>query len=81
MSISCFFDRYGIHIQAFVDFVNGKLIVFQSSSPQTYFKNMYSISHKKSRNEDENTWYLVHTIFEHVQQNVSPRLTQIIFPG
>ena len=32
-----FFDRNEIHIQAFVDFINGKLIIFQSSSPQKYF--------------------------------------------
>ena len=34
------FDRYEIHIQAFVDFISGKFIIFQSSSPQKYFKNM-----------------------------------------
>ena len=33
-----FLDRYEIHIQAFVHFINGKLIIFQSSSPQKYFK-------------------------------------------
>ena len=33
-----FFDRYEIHIQAFVDFINGKLIICQSSAPQNYFK-------------------------------------------
>ena len=33
-----FFDRNEIHLQAFVDFINGKLIIFQSSSPQKYFK-------------------------------------------
>ena len=33
-----FFDRYEIHIQAFLLFINGKLIIFQSSSPQNYFK-------------------------------------------
>ena len=37
-----FFDRYEIHIQAFVDFINGKLIIFQSSSPQKYFEDIYS---------------------------------------
>ena len=39
-----FFDRYEIHIQAFLYFINGKLIICQSSSPQNYFKNMYSKS-------------------------------------
>ena len=33
-----FFDRYEIHIQAFVHFIDGKCIIFQSSSPQNYFK-------------------------------------------
>ena len=33
-----FFDRYEIHIQVFVHFINGKLIIFQSSAPQKYFK-------------------------------------------
>ena len=38
-----FFDRYEIQIQAFLKFINGQFIIFRSSSPQTYFKNMYSI--------------------------------------
>ena len=33
-----FFDRYEIHIQASVHFIDGKLIMFQASSPQEYFK-------------------------------------------
>ena len=33
-----FFDRYEIHIQAFVHSNNGILIIFKSSSPQNYFK-------------------------------------------
>ena len=36
------FDRYEIHIQAFLYFTNGKLIIFQSSSPYNYFQKMYS---------------------------------------
>ena len=32
-----FFDRNEIHIQAFVDFINGKLIIFRSSSSQYIF--------------------------------------------
>ena len=36
-----FFDRYEIHIQAFVDFINGKLIIFQSSSPQNIIWEIY----------------------------------------
>ena len=37
-----FFDRYEIHIQAFVDVINGKLIIFRSSSPQNCFEDIYS---------------------------------------
>ena len=33
-----FFDRYEIRIQAFADFIHGKLIIFRSSSPQNYFR-------------------------------------------
>ena len=32
-----FVDRYLIHIQAFVDFIDG-IIIFRSSSPQNYFR-------------------------------------------
>ena len=58
-----FFDRSEIHIQAFVDFINGKLIKFQTSSPQNYFRNMYSYFHKIKQTQ-ENTWYPGHTCFE-----------------
>ena len=37
-----FFDRNKIHIQAFVDFINGKLIIFQSSSPQNIIWEIYT---------------------------------------
>ena len=43
-----FFDRYEIHIQAFLLFINGKLIICQSSSPQNYFQNMYSENTRNS---------------------------------
>ena len=55
------FDRYEIHIQGFVHFINRKLSIFQSSSPQTYFKNMYSNSHNTKTNKKRNTWYIGHT--------------------
>ena len=46
ISISCFFDRYEIHIQDLVDFINGKLIIFQYSSSQNIFCkfNIFKIS-------------------------------------
>ena len=37
-----FFDRNEIHIQAFVDFMNGKLIIFRSSSPQKHIIQIYT---------------------------------------
>ena len=37
-----FFDTNEIHIQAFLLFINGKLFIFQSSSPQNYFGDIYS---------------------------------------
>ena len=33
-----FFDRYEIHIQAFVDFTNGKLIIFNPDLHNMFFK-------------------------------------------
>ena len=43
-----FFDRYETHIQAFVDFINGKLIIFSPHLHKTYFQNMYSHFHDKN---------------------------------
>ena len=48
------FDRYEIPIQAFVDFIDGKFIIFRSSSPQNYFKNMYSHFHQQFRGNTNN---------------------------
>ena len=39
-----FFDRYEIHIQAIVDFINGKCITFRSSSSQNIY--IYIIKHE-----------------------------------
>ena len=36
------FDRYEIHIQAFVDFINGKLIIFNPHLHKTILRNIYS---------------------------------------
>ena len=63
------FDRYEINIQAFLYFINGKLIICRSSSPRKYFKNMYANFHNKLKNTREKqngktqntTWYLGHT--------------------
>ena len=40
-------DRYEIHIQALVGFINWKLIIFQSSSPQNYFEKYVIVFTKK----------------------------------
>ena len=37
-----FFDTNKIHIQAFLLFINGKLIIFQSSSPQKHIFQIYT---------------------------------------
>ena len=36
------FDRYEIHVQAFLYFINGKSIICQASSPQNIFKEIYT---------------------------------------
>ena len=55
-----FFDRYVIHIQAFVDFINGQLIIFRSSSPQNYAQNIYAHFHnKKTGKHDTHRTHLV----------------------
>ena len=65
-----FFDRYEIHIQAFVHFIIGKLIIVHSSSPQNYFeiynhfhkkKNNKSTQHRNTRKAKSKSWYLGHT--------------------
>ena len=40
------FDRYEIHIQAFVHFVYGQFIIFRSSSSQNYFQLINSFLYK-----------------------------------
>ena len=45
-----FFDRNEIHIQAFVDFINGKLIIFQSSSPQNIIWEIYTQNNFQKNN-------------------------------
>ena len=41
-SISCFFDRYEIHIQAFFDFIKPIFIICRSSSSQNIIQMRYS---------------------------------------
>ena len=43
-----FFDTNKIHIQAFLLFINRKLIIFRSSSPEKYF--LYKSESQKIRN-------------------------------
>ena len=49
-----FFDRNEIHIQVGVLFNNGKCIIFNSSSPQNYFQNIYSKNIYKKSNFKKN---------------------------
>ena len=89
-----FFDTNKIHIQAFVNFINGKLIMFQSSSPQkTYFSNIYTLKNKKIKKrktkknkkkqitkQNETNWYLGHTDSENVRFLMSHIDKNNIFP-
>ena len=50
-----FFDTNKIHIQAFLFFINGKLIIFRSSSPEKYFEDIYSKNISKKQIQKINT--------------------------
>ena len=45
-------------IRAFLEFINGKFIMFRSSSPQKYFTNMFSIFHEEI---GKRTWLVPRT--------------------
>ena len=49
-----FFDRNEIHIQAFLLFINGKLIIFQSSSPQNIIWEIYTQNIFRKNNFQKN---------------------------
>ena len=68
------FDRYEIHIQAFVHFIDGKLII---SNPHLRQKNKGYVL-KIPETKKEKLWYLGHTIFENVRVFLSPISTNII---
>ena len=65
------FDRYEIHIQGSVHFTNGKLIIFQSATPQHILR---ICTQKKNTNK----WYQGHTCFEKIVF-LNLKLTQITF--
>ena len=78
-----FFDRYEIHIPAFLDFIKPIFIIFRSSASQNYFKNRYSFFVK---NEilivsKQKTWYPWHTFLQNISIFLSLIFTNIIFPG
>ena len=58
-----FFDRYGIHIQAFVDFINGKLsfsfLIFVKYNIK--YNINYDTQNGIQTGKKRNTWYLGHT--------------------
>ena len=66
-----FFDRYEIHIQAFVDFINAIAIIFKSSSSQNMNQHeILNIKQKRYRG-----------LPQHLKQKtnvLSPRFTKII---
>ena len=54
------FDSYEIHIQAFVHFINGELIIFNPHIHKHIFKTCTHIFTKKHE-EKRNAWHLGHT--------------------
>ena len=49
-----FFDRYEMHIQAFVDFMNGKLIIFNPHLRKLILRICTQTTQTKIKNEIEN---------------------------
>ena len=58
------FDRYEIHVQAFVDFINGKSIIFRSSSPQNYFKKYILKQYISIKNKIQTIVHILSITFE-----------------
>ena len=54
------FDRYKIHIQAFVNACYGTIIIDKSASPRTYVKIVYETLKKKRKQQTK-------------KQNIVPR--------
>ena len=80
-----FFDRYEIHIQAFVHFINGRLVMFNPHLHKIIFEICIQKAQEQSENNSgniESIWYLGHTDFEKnakfcesqiVKNNICPR--------
>ena len=74
-----FFDRYEMHIQAFVHFMNGNSIIFQSSSPQKNKEYVFTISQQKSKTHRANMvprTYVLSNIADYFEFHID----KIIFP-
>ena len=69
-----FFDRYEIHIQAFVDFINATAIIFKSSSSQNI--NQHEVLKNKKQKTKTNGTYDFHKISTKIKK--SPIFTKII---
>ena len=74
-----FFDRYEIHIQAFLLFINGKLIIFNSHLHKSICKICTQKITIKSETKIEQNWYLGDTDFDNFRKFMSPVLTNIIY--
>ena len=80
-----FFDRNEIHIQAFVDFINGKLIPGDSSSLTFYVFEILSFLRIKNQDfkiSKFNKWtYKVSEIFDFFGFQISMKYIFPYFPG
>ena len=78
-SFHVFYDRYEMHIQAFLDFINRKFIMFDPHLDKTYLKNIYS----KFSQKTGGTKHMVPRtyIFDKFQKNESQIDKHNSFPG
>ena len=71
------FDRYEIHIQAFLYFINGKLIISNHHLHKSFFHNMYRKPQKMKKTEHGT--YDIQSFDVFFRNLLSPRLTKMIF--
>ena len=68
------FDRYEIHGQAFVHFINREFIISRSSSPQKYFWDIYIYIYIQKKNI-----YIYIYIYSIFLNNIFPEQVKIYF--
>ncbi len=66
MSISCFFDRNEIHIQAFGDVFYGEVVIVRSSSSRNYIKIDTQVPRQQKR-DNRNTTNMVSIPFNNFE--------------